>query len=70
MSPGASGPARRMLRFDSPALRDLEWPCLEVTGAHDGPRLCILGGIHGCEYSSIAAVVRVVRGLDPAGLSG
>ena len=70
MSSATSGPSRRMLRFDSSALRDLEWPCLEVTGAHDGPKLCILGGIHGCEYSSIAAVVRVVRGLEPARLSG
>ena len=61
---------RRPLRFDAPALRDLEWPCFEVTGARDGPRLCILGGIHGCEYSSIAAVIRVMRGLEPAQLAG
>lgn len=61
---------RRLLRFDAPALRDLEWPCFEVTGARDGPRLCILGGIHGCEYSSIAAVIRVMRGLEPAQLAG
>ncbi len=69
MSP-AGGVSRRRLRFDSPALRDLEWPCFEATGARDGPRLCILAGIHGCEYSSIAAAVRVMRGLDPSALAG
>jgi predicted deacylase len=67
---GAGAVARRTLRFDSPALRELEWPCFEATGASDGPRLCIIAGIHGCEYSSIAAVVRLMRELDPAGLTG
>jgi uncharacterized protein len=66
----AGGVSRRLLRFDSPALRDLEWPCFEATGARDGPRLCILAGIHGCEYSSIAAAVRVMRGLDVGSLAG
>jgi hypothetical protein len=59
-----------MLRFDSPALRGLEWPCIEVAGAGDGPRLAVIAGIHGCEYSSIAAAVRLVRELDPAELRG
>lgn len=45
-------------------------PCLEAVGAADGPRVSLIGGIHGCEYSSIAAVVRVMRGLDERELSG
>ena len=49
---------------------DLELPCLEVRGELDGPRLCLIAGIHGCEYSSIAAVRRFARGLDPARLAG
>ena len=49
---------------------DLELPCVEVKGARDGPRLCLIAGIHGCEYSSIAAVRRFVRGLDPEQLAG
>jgi uncharacterized protein len=62
--------SRRVLRFDAPALAELEWPCFEATGARDGPRLCVLAGVHGCEYPAIAAVVRFMRGLDSSALSG
>ncbi len=41
-------------------------PAFDLTGAHDGPHLSLIGGVHGCEYSSIAAVIDVMRGLDPA----
>ena len=61
---------RRLLRFDAGALAGLELPCLVATGAQDGPRLSLLAGIHGCEYSSIAAVVRFMRTLDTAELRG
>ena len=62
--------SRKTLTFDSPALAGEEWPCYEATGPSDGPRLCVLGGVHGCEYSGIAAAGRFMRGLDTAALSG
>jgi uncharacterized protein len=62
--------SRRVLTFDSPALAGEEWPCFEAQGAADGPRLCILAGVHGCEYSGIAAVGRFMRELDTTALSG
>ena len=52
------------------ALADLEIPYFEAQGARPGPRLCLLAGVHGCEYSSIAAVVRFMRGLDTEQLAG
>jgi hypothetical protein len=61
---------RRSLRFDAPVLAGLELPCLEATGAREGPRLCLLAGVHGAEYSSIAAVRRTMRELDASELSG
>ena len=61
---------RTTLRFDSPALEGLEWPCFEATGAREGPRLCLLAGVHGCEVSSIAAAVKVMRELDTEALTG
>jgi predicted deacylase len=61
---------RRTLRFEHDLLAGLELPCFEAAGARDGPHLCLLGGIHGGEYSSIAAVVRFMRGLDADELSG
>jgi predicted deacylase len=45
-------------------------PCIRARGAQDGPDVSLIGGIHGCEYSSIAAVVRVMRELDADALRG
>jgi predicted deacylase len=45
-------------------------PCIRARGAQDGPDVSLIGGIHGCEYSSIAAVTRVMRELDDGALSG
>jgi len=61
---------RRTLRFDHPLLADLDHPCFEARGAHDGPRLTLIAGVHGCEYSSIAAATRVMRELDATQLHG
>lgn len=61
---------RKTLTFDHPLLRHLEHPCFEADGAHDGPRLTLIAGIHGCEYSSIAAATRFMRELDTSELSG
>ena len=57
-------------RFETGPLAGLELPWFRTAGASDGPRLCILAGIHGCEYSSIAACVRFMRALDPGELRG
>jgi predicted deacylase len=61
---------RRTIRFEHELLRDLEHPAFEARGRFDGPHLALIGGIHGCEYSSIAAVTKVVRALDTEELSG
>ena len=51
-------------------LEGLELPCFEARGAADGPHLCLLAGIHGGEYSPIAAVVRFMSELDTSALTG
>jgi uncharacterized protein len=61
---------RRTIRFDHELLAELELPCFEAVGERDGPHLCLLGGIHGGEYSSIAAVVRFMNALDTSELRG
>ena len=61
---------RRLLRFDNPTLAGVEFPLVEARGAADGPTLCLLAGVHGCEYSSIQAVRSLMRELDPGALSG
>jgi hypothetical protein len=61
---------RRTIRFDHDLLAELELPCFEADGESDGPQLCLLAGIHGGEYSSIAAVVRFMNALDTSELRG
>ena len=61
---------RRVVRFKHDLLRDIEHPAFEAHGAKDGPKLALIAGIHGCEYSSIAAVTRVMRDLDASRLAG
>ncbi len=61
---------RRLVRFPAPALAGLQWPVFEAAGPRNGPRVCLLAGVHGCEYSSIAAVVRFMRTLDVSVLAG
>jgi uncharacterized protein len=66
----SAGIERRVIRFDREPLRELEHPAFEARGKRDGPHVALIGGIHGCEYSSIAAVTKVMTELDPAQLSG
>jgi predicted deacylase len=61
---------RKTLQFDHPLLKGLAHPCFEAQGAADGPHLALTAGVHGCEYSSIAAAIRFMRELDTDELSG
>jgi uncharacterized protein len=61
---------RRLVRSSAGALAGLEWPVFDAVGARDGPRACVVAGVHGCEYSSIAALVRFMRSLDVSLLTG
>jgi uncharacterized protein len=61
---------RRTLQFEPEILAGLELPCIVAHGTEDGPRLALIAGIHGCEYSSIAAVTRFMADLDTSELTG
>jgi uncharacterized protein len=61
---------RRTLIFEPEILSGLELPSIVATGAEDGPRIALIAGVHGCEYSSIAAVARFMAGLDTGKLRG
>lgn len=51
-------------------VRGLDIPYFEIRGRGDGPRLTVVAGVHGTEYTSIAAVREFVRDLDPDRVSG
>jgi predicted deacylase len=61
---------RRLLRFDSDLLAEYAWPYFAINGAHDGPTISLIAGIHGAEYPPIDAVMRFCRALDPTQLRG
>jgi uncharacterized protein len=61
---------RRTITFSDPRLRHLEHPAFDARGVRDGPRVTLIGGVHGCEYSSIAAVTSFMNELAVDELSG
>ena len=48
----------------------LDIPYRRVRGDRPGPHLTVLAGVHGTEYTSIAAVREFVAALDPGALRG
>lgn len=60
---------RRVLEPGGP-LRDVQVPCVELCGDEDGPGVSLIAGVHGCEYTSMLALRRLVRTLDPADVRG
>ncbi|MBW1962943.1 MAG: succinylglutamate desuccinylase/aspartoacylase family protein, partial [Deltaproteobacteria bacterium] len=45
-------------------------PLININGAHDGPILTVVSGVHGPELSPIGAVLAAVKKIDPASLRG
>jgi predicted deacylase len=58
------------LKVGETAIGSVNIPVAIVNGIRDGSVLCISGGVHGAEYSSIEAVIRILRQTDPSTLSG
>jgi predicted deacylase len=57
--------------FEHELLDGLEHPAFVAHGKEaEGPNVSLIGGIHGCEYSSIAAVTRFMNELDTSRLKG
>lgn len=49
---------------------DLEFPIFLINGAQAGPTLSVTAGIHGAEYASVEAALRLGRTLNPDELRG
>ena len=67
---GGRGVSRGWLAFDNPALADFQWPTIEIVGERDGPRLCVMGGAHVNEASSIEAAITVADRIDIGAMTG
>jgi uncharacterized protein len=68
--PTAGQRAEGTLVSELPVLSGWSWPYVTITGRQDGPQATILAGVHGCEYVSIRAAVRLAQELDPAEVRG
>jgi predicted deacylase len=68
--PAAGSKATGMVDWGDPILVGWEWPYVAVNGAESGPAVLVTGGIHGSEYASIDAVVRLGAALDPEVVKG
>lgn len=72
-TPRYGAPGERIhdtLVSDAPLLAGWAWPYTTITGREDGPQVTIIAGIHGCEYVSIHAAIRLAAELDPATIRG
>jgi predicted deacylase len=52
------------------AITTVRMPIVIINGSEAGPKVCLTGGVHGGEYSSIEAVIRAVNFIKPENLSG
>ncbi len=69
-APAPGTKARGMVDWGDPLLRGWDWPYVAVNGASPGPAVLVTAGVHGSEYVSIDAVIRLGSSLDPAQVSG
>ena len=69
-APARDTKATGKVDWDDPVLTGWDWPYVAVNGASPGPAVLVTGGIHGSEYASIDAVVRLGASLDPHSVKG
>jgi len=60
----------KMVHFKAKDKEDIQFPFYLIEGEEEGPTICITAGIHGCEYSSIIASIRLYKYLDPKAVKG
>ena len=67
-TPRYGAPGERLqdtLTSDAPLLAGQSWPYTTIVGREPGPQMTIIAGIHGCEYVSIHAAMRLATELAP-----
>jgi hypothetical protein len=69
-APATGGKSQGFVDWGDPVLSGWQWPYIAFNGASPGPALLVTGGIHGSEYVSIDAAIRLGAAIDPKTLRG
>jgi predicted deacylase len=69
-APPAGGKIKGHIAWEDPVLAGWEWPYVAVHGTLPGPAVLVTAGIHGSEYCSIDAAIRLGAALDPQRVRG
>ncbi len=59
-----------MVYYKTKDKEDIQFPFYLIEGKEEGPTICITAGIHGCEYASVMAAIRLYKNLDPNEVKG
>jgi predicted deacylase len=59
-----------LIEWGDPVLTGWDWPYVAVNGAQPGAAVLVSAGVHGSEYASIDAVVRLGARLDATSVRG
>ncbi len=67
----ASGEKRQgVVAWGDAVLTGWDWPFIAVNGASAGPAVLVTAGVHGSEYTSIDAAIRLAASLEPTRIRG
>lgn len=69
-APAPGTKAQGHVDWADPVVSGWQWPYVAVRGAAPGPAVLVSAGVHGSEYASIDAVVRLGARLDPGSVRG
>ena len=61
---------QKMVSYEINGKEPIIFPYYFIEGKEAGPTICVTAGIHGCEYSSIIALINLYEELDPLKIQG
>jgi hypothetical protein len=70
MKVGSGEKKEAWLKIADVGALSVEMPLTLINGSADGPKLVVIAGTHGCEYTGIEASIRLGRDLDPKKIKG
>jgi predicted deacylase len=61
---------RGYLKVAEASTHDVTLPYIVVNGTQEGPKLCVLGGVHALEYAGVEGVLKVANEVEPKAIRG